>query len=78
MPDLDGCSSSSANSYLISVRGTTVTVANLQGGEHIYVYTPVGALVSHTVAEQEQHQMSLPQGVYVVKVNGMAKKVKCY
>ena len=78
MPDLDGCSSSSANSYLISVRGTTVTVANLQGGEHIYVYTPVGALVSHTVAEQEQHQMSLPQGVYVVKVNGMAKKVNCY
>ena len=78
MPDLDGNSSSSANSYLISVRGTTVTVANLQGGEHIYVYTPVGALVSHTVASQEQHQMSLPQGVYVVKVNGMAKKVKCY
>ena len=55
-----------------------MTVANLQGGEHIYVYTPVGALVSHTVAEQEQHQMSLPQGVYVVKVNGMAKKVNCY
>ena len=78
MPDLDGCSSSSANSYLISVRGTTVTVGNLQGGEHIYVYTPVGALVSHTVASQEQHQITLPQGVYVVKVNGMAKKVKCY
>ena len=65
------CRSSWVSSPRVTVKGLTV-------GDRISIYTAGGALVTHATAADTEYHADLADGIYVVRVNGMAKKVESH
>ena len=65
-------------SYQILIRKQHLTVKGLTVGDRISIYTAGGALVTHATAADTEYHADLADGIYVVRVNGMAKKVESH
>ena len=63
------------HSYLIYTRGHRLFVKNLALGDLITIYTVDGIQLYRSTATSSQYEHTLPDGIYVVRVNHAVKKV---
>ncbi len=67
-------SATNTNVKVAAINGTVI-VAGVEAGAAVQVYSITGATVATTVAQDSDIQFSLPSGVYIVVVDGVAYKV---
>ena len=64
---------------LVALCGSTLSISNASVGDRIVVYDAAGIIILRTTVTATDMQLPLPQrshGVYIVKLNGTAYKVK--
>lgn len=64
---------------LVALCGSTLSISNAYVGDRIVVYDAAGIIILRTTVKATDMQLPLPQrshGVYIVKLNGTAYKVK--
>lgn len=64
---------------LVALCGSTLSISNASVGDRIVVYDAAGIVILRTTVTATDMQLLLPQrshGVYIVKLNGTAYKVK--
>ena len=61
--------------YTVTVIDNIVTISGLQPGDNIAIYTSAGSLLTTATATTATFSHRIYDGIYVVRVNGFAKKV---
>jgi hypothetical protein len=63
------------NSLDIFVYQGQITIKGLTAGEMIEVYSMTGSLVARSIAYSDPYSITLPRGIFVIRVGNRAKKV---
>lgn len=62
--------------YTIGNEGQNVVISNVEPGDHISVYTVNGMLVASHEANNNVVKISLPAGIYIIRVNNVTFKIQ--
>lgn len=66
------------DNVIIYINRQRLTIKGLTEGDLISIYNVGGILFEKVRAQEKEYHRDLPDGIYIVRVNGTAKKVQSH